>query len=102
MPYQLVLQFKPDSLGDYDAMIAVEDQPIEELAGGAEVDGPDMGLGEANIFILAAHPQAAFKQAKTVLQRAQLLGSVSAAYRPIGSGAFTVIWPPLTREFTIA
>lgn len=102
MRYQLVLQFKGESLGDYDAMISVEDQLIGELASGAEVDGHDMGLGQTNIFIITSHPQATFEQAKTVLQRTQLLDSVSAAYRPIRGGAFTVIWPPLTREFTIA
>ena len=43
LKYQLVLQFQGDSLDDYDAMIALEDDLIAELQGVAEVDGHDMG-----------------------------------------------------------
>jgi hypothetical protein len=49
MRYQLVLQFRGDSLADYDQMIALEDRLIEDLGHSAGVDGHDCGSGEANI-----------------------------------------------------
>ena len=38
--YQLVLQFRGDSLDDYDAMIALEDDLIAELHGLANQNTP--------------------------------------------------------------
>jgi hypothetical protein len=43
--YQLALQFRGDSLADYDQMIALEDRLIEDLGRSAEVDGHDCGSG---------------------------------------------------------
>ena len=102
MRYQLVLQFKGDSLMDYDTMIAVEDQLIERLGRYAEVDGHDMGSGEANIFIVASDPRGTFDRIKPVLQRAMLLSSVSVAYRPVGGVECIAIWPALSQGFTVA
>ena len=48
--YQLVLQFAPKALPDYDALVALERQLTGQL-GESAVDGHDMGSGEANIFI---------------------------------------------------
>ena len=56
MKYQLVLQFSGDSIGDYDAMIALEKDLIDELQGCANVDGHDVGSGGTNIFILTHDP----------------------------------------------
>jgi hypothetical protein len=39
MNYQLVLQFRGDSLADYDGMVALENELIEELGDSADVDG---------------------------------------------------------------
>lgn len=47
MPYQLVLQFRGDSLDELDAIVALEDSFIEQLGDTAEVGGHDIGLGEA-------------------------------------------------------
>ena len=52
MKNQLVLQFRGDSLEDYDAMISLEDELIETLRDSAKVDGHDVGSGEVNIFHL--------------------------------------------------
>ncbi len=60
MKYQLVLQFRGDTLADYDAMIALEDRLREELTHSANVDGHDCGAGEANIFIFTSDPKATF------------------------------------------
>ena len=56
MQYQLTLQFRGDSLGDYDAMVALEDELTEQVGDSAEVDGHDCGSGETNIFIFTPDP----------------------------------------------
>src|SRR5688572_3076402 len=102
MQYQLVLQFNGDSLGDYDAMVALEDDLIQEFGCMADVDGHDIGAGETNIFIVTSEPEIAFHHAKSVLDRSQLLGAVTAAYRPIAGETFTVLWPAHRQEFSVA
>ncbi len=92
-PYQLVLQFRGDSLDDYDAMIALEDDLIAELQGVAKVGGHDMGSGQANIFILTSDPRGIFERAKTVLRRRKCLETITAAYRAVGGENYTIIWP---------
>jgi hypothetical protein len=101
MQYQLVLQFSGDVLGDYDAMLALEDDLIQEF-GDAGVDGHDIGSGETNIFIVTSEPEIAFHRAKAVLERSQLLGAVVAAYRPVAAQTFTVLWPAHRQKFSIA
>lgn len=93
MQYQLILQFRGDTLADYDAMIALEDELIEELQDTAEVDGHDCGSGESNIFIFTSDPVATFQRAKAVIERAGLLHAVTAAYREVDGERHTVIWP---------
>jgi hypothetical protein len=103
MDYQLVLQFRGDSLDDLDAMVALEDDLIEEFGDTADVDGHDVGSGETNIFIFTADPTRTFQQAKPVLERRRSLGSVTAAYRRIDGEEFTVIWPEgSTKDFRVA
>ncbi len=102
MQYQLVLQFNGDSLGDYDAMVALEDDLIQELGDIADVDGHDVGVGETNVFIVTSDPESAFQRAKAVLDRSQLFDAVTAAYRPVAGQTFTVLWPPHRQEFSVA
>jgi len=102
MNYQLVLQFRGDTLEDFDELIAFENELIEELGDSADVDGHDMGSGERNIFIFTSDPKRTFSQAKPVLERAQILQSVTAAYRPVEGEAYTIIWPEGSKiEFTV-
>ena len=82
MKNQLVLQFRGDSLEDYDAMISLEDELIETLRDSAKVDGHDVGSGEVNIFIFTTEPQKTFQLAKHALERRGCLQVVTAAYRP--------------------
>lgn len=91
--YQLVFQFRGDSLDDYDGMIALEDDLIAEFQGVAKVDGHDMGSGEASIFILTNDPRTTFQQARLVLERRNCLQALTAAYRAVDGEHYTVIWP---------
>ncbi len=93
MDYQLVLQFHGDSLADYDAMVALENDLIAALGDSAHVDGHDVGSGETNIFIITTDPVETFRLSKAVLERRQRLGAVTAAHRPVEGEAYTVIWP---------
>ena len=81
MDYQLVLQFRGDSLGDLDATVALEDELIEELGDAADVDGHDVGSGETNIFIFTFDPAAAFHRARSVPERREQLQAVTADRR---------------------
>src|SRR5436190_21316646 len=69
MRYQLVLQFRGDSLADYDAMVALEDQLIDDLGHSAKVDGHDCGSGETNIFIFTSDPSVTFWRIRQTLER---------------------------------
>lgn len=103
MQYQLTLQFRGDSLADYDAMIALEDELTKQLGDSADVDGHDCGSGETNIFIFTLNPAATFQRMRPVLERARQLQAVTAAYRVVDGERYTVIWPEGSRrEFRVA
>ena len=102
MTFQLVLQFNGDSLSDYDALITLEDDLIQEFGDTADVDGHDIGAGQANIFIVTSHPERTFDRARTVLERSQLLGAVTAAYRAVAGDSFTVLWPAHQQVFSVS
>ena len=103
MQYQLTLQFRGDSLADYDAMIALEDELSEQLGDVADVDGHDCGSGETNIFIFTPDPAATFQRMRPVLERARQLKAVTVAFREVDGERYTVIWPEGSqRGFRIA
>jgi hypothetical protein len=91
--HQLVLQFRGDSLADFDAMVALVEDLTEQLGNSADVDGHDFGSGETNIFIFTSDPAVTFDQVRPVLERRQQLQAVTAAFRQVSSEDYTVIWP---------
>ena len=86
MRYQLVLQFRGDSLADYDQMIALEDRLSEELKHTAKVDGHDCGSGESNIFIFTSDPATTFGRVRQTLEREGHLGSPRPIAQSMASG----------------
>jgi len=101
--YQLVLQFRGDSLSDLDAAIVLEEELAAELAGLGDVDGHDIGSNEVNIFIHTSEPEATFDHARRMLERSKQLGTVTAAYRKMNADSYTVIWPKgLRKKFTVS
>jgi hypothetical protein len=103
MDYQLVLQFKGNDLLDFDALVSLEDKLQELIEPIADVDGHDMGSGEANVYVLTADPVATFVQVKPLLSEASLLDKVRVACREVHSDAFTVVWPERSTEaFVVA
>jgi hypothetical protein len=102
MRYQLVLQFRGDSLGDFDQMVALEDRLIEDLGHSAEMDGHDCGSGETNIFIFTTDPATTFWRVRQTLKQEGRLEAVTAAYREVGGEQYTVLWPEgSAQEFRI-
>ena len=93
MDYLLVIQFAGDTLLAFDQIVEVEDRLMEVLGDAGEIDGHDIGSGEANIFVLTTRPEAAFLKVKTALEDLDLFDHVSAAYRPVEGDAFTRVWP---------
>ena len=103
MRYQLVLQFRGDTLSDYDQMIALEDRLIEDLGHSADVDGHDCGSGETNIFIFTSDPAATFWRVRHTLKQEGRLDAVTAACREATGEQFTVLWPEgSAQEFRVA
>jgi len=103
MRYQLVLQFRGDSLADYDQMIALEDRLIEDLGHSADVDGHDCGSGETNIFISTSDPPATFWRVQQTLKQEGRLDAVTAAYREAAGERYTMLRPEgSAQEFRIA
>lgn len=104
MRYQLVFQFKGDSLADFDQMVSLEDALIGVLGATAEVDGHDVGSGETNIFIFTTDPAATFQRAKPVLESQQQFPALTAAYRPVNGERYRVIWPEGSQDadFSVA
>ena len=102
MDYLLVLQFRGDAVSHLDSIIAIEEQLIEKLGESVEVDGHDVGSGEINLFIFTSDPRATFEGAKSILEGAGFIESVTAAYRRVDGEEFTVIWPDgSAKEFRI-
>lgn len=101
--FQLVFQFPAESLADYDAMIALEDQLITVLGSSAQVDGHDCGAGESNIFVFTDHPTSTFELARPSLERAGCLSSVRVGYRSVAGEEYTTLWPEgSTEKFVVA
>ena len=100
--YQLVIQFRGDSLEELDAAVEMEEEFGSALGRKGKVDGHDVGSGEINIFIHTADPVPAFEIIKPILERNGVLESVTAAYRRPEGNDYTVIWPSGFRgEFVV-
>jgi len=103
MKYQLVLQFPSDSFFDDNAAAALEEELTQVLGDSAYVDGHDLGLSETSIFVFTADPAKTFGRATQLLERKDLLESVTAAHRETDSDRYTVIWPQdFRKEFKLA
>jgi hypothetical protein len=92
--YQVVLQWPADSIGDYDALVAIENLLIKNLSPDNQTDGHDSGAGEMNIFIFSQHPQKAFEEVRAVLGGHDCWASLRAAFRKVKDKTFTPLWPP--------
>jgi hypothetical protein len=102
MKYQLVLQWPPSSIDDYDTMISVEDSLIKGLSDDDEVDGHDEGSDQVNFFILTDNPARAFESIKGILEGCGAWSDVRAAYRELKNSKYIILWPRNLREFEVS
>jgi hypothetical protein len=91
--YQLVLRFPGDVFDEFEDIVELESALIERLGDLIALDGHDVGSDECRIALLTADPEGAFRGMRPVLERKGTLEAVVAAYRPVGSRDYTVIWP---------
>ncbi len=96
-----MLQFDAADVDDFDQLVALEDQLLAALQSKGEVDGHDFGSGEMNIIILTSDPIGVFDVARKVVEASGLLDRLRAAYRPVESDTYTVLWPDRLREFSV-
>lgn len=101
MKYQLILQWPKSSLAEYDSLIEIENLLIEQLTDRSQVDGHDIGAGQANIFILTDDPQAAFGEVRAILSKTPSWSDARAAYRQNESDEYKILWAENLTEFTV-
>jgi hypothetical protein len=99
--YQIVVQWD-DKAGDFDFLIEIEDALLGALSASHEVDGHDLGSGEANVFIISQDPMLALGEIKDALAGKLPMSDVRIAYRDIQGDVFTVLWPEGLSEFNVA
>ena len=102
MQYQLVIQFKADSLDDFDNLMRFEEELGRRIGDSAEVDGHDFGSGELNIFVLTDHPEPTFQCVQEVSASLNPRQSMAVAYRKLTEQDFSILWPPNLKDFRIA
>jgi predicted RNA methylase len=100
MKYQLVLQFRADSIQDFDRLTAFEESLTDAL--GDLVDGHDFGSGEFNIFLITDDALSAFEKINVIAKKERLSEQMKAAYRDLTREAYVIVWPPGLKEFKIA
>ncbi len=99
--YQIVVQWDTESICDFDALVQIEEILCEKLTRAHEVDGHDMGSGEANIFILTPSPLAAFEEIREALKGQSHWQSARVAYRKISEDVYTVLWEKELNSFNV-
>lgn len=99
--YQIVIQWDEEAIGDFDSLIEVENILYERLSVNHEVDGHDMGSGEANIFIITENPKQAFEEIRQALQSETCWSDVRIAYREISGEEYVPLWPKGLRGFSV-
>ncbi len=102
MKYQLVIQFPEELFEEIDEIADLEDS-LEQSFIDAEVDGHDIGNGEANIFIHTNNPATTFEIVKDILEEKNFnIKYVKIAYKEMGSEQYIAIWPENIEGFRVS
>lgn len=89
------------SIKDFDTLIEIEDCLLENLNSEDEIDGHDIGMREANIFILTNNSTQAFDRVKDVLSNREFWRDVRVACRETAGNQYTILWPKTCIDFKI-
>jgi hypothetical protein len=79
MKFQLVLQFAAIGMMQFDELVALEADLIQNLSPTSEVDGHDFGSGEFNIFVLTDQPRETFDAARKLIRKSPFQKELRAA-----------------------
>jgi hypothetical protein len=90
MEFQLVIEFSGDGSQNFQKVVDLE-LMLEEQLNSGEVDGNDVGLGVANIFIITKDPEKCFAEAMRLI--AASLTPSAAGYRPLEGEDYVRLWP---------
>jgi hypothetical protein len=93
MNYQLVLQFRGDSLENFSRLETLETRLIETLGDSISFDGNDVGLHGANLFFYTNDPASAFDRMRPLLDNTESAAGFTAAYRTVAENSFHILWP---------
>jgi hypothetical protein len=91
--YQLILRFQGDTFDAFEDIVELETALLERLGELILLHSRDVGSDECSIVVLTADPVGAFRGMSPILDRRGLLDAVVAAYRPVGTKDYRVIWP---------
>lgn len=96
--FQVVLQWPT---WDFDEMVEVENLLMAKLTKHSEVDGHDLGSGEANIFVRTSDPHQAFEEIRNILSCHRPWPEVVVAYRQADGTEYCVLWPMGITTFNV-
>jgi hypothetical protein len=102
MKFQLVLQFAAAGTRQFDELVALEEDLIQNLPPTSDVDGHDFGSGEFNIFIFTDQPRETFDAARNLIKKSPFQKELRAAYREQGKDEYVILWPEHLEEFRVA
>ena len=101
MRFQLALQWPLSSLRGLDDLLNLEELLMAKLTDQSDVDGHDLGSGEANIFVYTNDPHRTLKEVRGILSGHKLWPNTVIAYRETLGTEYTVLWPEGTTEFRV-
>ena len=99
MTYQLVLQWQLHEI-DYEKLIEIEDLLIDHLPED-EIDGHDIGAGQANTFVLTNNPTNSWETIRRILEGDDAATFVRVAYRALTQDLYVIVWPRTLDHFTV-
>jgi hypothetical protein len=81
----------------------MEEQLLAELPQEhGTLDGHDFGSGEMNIFVYTLRPLEAFEDVVRSLGSWARWADARAAYRPLDSDDFVILWPATLGQFAVS
>ena len=93
MEFVLVLQFPEKTPALLDSIEELTELLSDALGEVGELDDPEIGRGQVNLFINTDSPNEAFGKVKGLLKKRGFLSVAIAAFRDAEDDDYTVIWP---------
>lgn len=101
MQYVLVLQWPTSDDIDLDVIVAIEDDLLADQAANYSVDGHDIGVDEANIFLRTDDPGRTFKRIGGILDKHRARQGLRVGYRECNGDVYSTVWPGDSSPFRV-